>query len=68
MSSISTAELDARFLAEERILDALSRDLALRRTDRSMARPSDDERDTVSRRFAGGADSGGLRRRTAGAA
>ena len=32
MSSISPAELDARFLAEERTVDALARTLALRRT------------------------------------
>jgi hypothetical protein len=49
MSSISPAELDARFLAEERTVDALSRALAQRRADRSMAPTSDDERNAVAR-------------------
>ena len=49
MSSISPAELDSMFLAEEQILDALARALALRRADRSMAMPSDAERNAGAR-------------------
>lgn len=37
MSSICRAELDAKFLAEERALDARARALVLRRADRAMA-------------------------------
>jgi len=48
MSSISAAELDARFLAEERSVDARARALALQRADRSMATPSDAERNAIA--------------------